>query len=48
MISRLKQVLVDASKAPMADQKEMILKAFNDWKGNEEQVDDVCLIGIRV
>ena len=29
-------------------QSEIIDKAFEDWKGDLEQVDDVCVIGIRV
>jgi hypothetical protein len=31
----------------MKDQKEIIKKAFDDWRGNYEQVDDVMVIGIR-
>ncbi len=48
MISRFKKLLVEVSKEPMDKQKELILKAFYDWKGNEEQVDDVCVIGVRI
>ncbi|MBK9283806.1 MAG: tetratricopeptide repeat protein [Sphingobacteriaceae bacterium] len=33
---------------PFQEQKSIITKYFDDWKGNLEQVDDVCLIGIRV
>ena len=29
-------------------QAETINKAFEDWKGNLEQVDDVCVIGIKI
>jgi serine phosphatase RsbU (regulator of sigma subunit) len=28
-------------------QKEDLARTFNEWKGNLEQVDDVCVIGIR-
>ncbi len=31
-----------------ADQRNILLKFFNDWKGELEQVDDVTVIGIRV
>jgi hypothetical protein len=30
------------------EQKEKLTDAFEKWRGNLEQVDDVCVIGIRV
>ena len=32
----------------MEEQKNMLNRTFEDWKGNYEQTDDVCVIGIRV
>jgi serine phosphatase RsbU (regulator of sigma subunit) len=32
----------------MYDQKTILYKTFEDWKGTLEQIDDVCVIGIRV
>ena len=32
----------------MNDQKMLLDKTFEDWKGNLEQVDDVCVIGVRI
>lgn len=32
---------------PMEEQKNSLNKIFTQWKGNLEQVDDVCIIGIR-
>jgi serine phosphatase RsbU (regulator of sigma subunit) len=29
-------------------QKEILSKEFEDWKGHLEQVDDVCIIGIKI
>lgn len=43
---RLKELLLTVSKINMEKQKEMILHVLNKWKGNEEQVDDISLIGI--
>ena len=25
-----------------------LVKAFEDWKGGIEQIDDVCVIGVRI
>jgi hypothetical protein len=32
----------------MDEQKSVLNKKFEDWKGDLEQVDDVLLIGIRI
>ncbi|MES2566679.1 MAG: SpoIIE family protein phosphatase [Bacteroidota bacterium] len=32
----------------LQDQKILLEKSFNQWMGNLEQVDDVCVIGIRI
>jgi len=48
MYKKLKELLINISHLPMPEQKELLKTALNDWKGNLEQVDDVCLIGVRV
>ncbi len=48
MTARLQQV-IEANKAlSMEKQAELLERAFLEWKGAEEQVDDVCLLGIAV
>ena len=44
----LKEILLANISRSMDDQKEMLEKAFNAWKGPLEQVDDVCVIGVRL
>lgn len=44
---RLKELLLSISKYEMSKQKEMILHVLDKWKGQEEQVDDISLIGIK-
>lgn len=44
----LKQWLLETSTLPMDDQYQAISDRFRMWKGKEEQVDDVLLIGIAV
>jgi serine phosphatase RsbU (regulator of sigma subunit) len=45
---QLKELLLANSNKKMEEQREILLSAFNSWKGNLEQVDDVCVIGVRV
>ncbi|MCG8573239.1 MAG: tetratricopeptide repeat protein [Flavobacteriales bacterium] len=42
-----KRLLMAIHNYPMPQQKEMLLKAFSDWKGELEQIDDVCVIGVK-
>ncbi|MDP3567646.1 SpoIIE family protein phosphatase [Sediminibacterium sp.] len=44
----LKEVLISISNLPVDEQKQHISKVFLEWKGDYDQVDDVCLIGIKV
>jgi serine phosphatase RsbU (regulator of sigma subunit) len=44
---QLEELLKENSSLPASEQKEILLNRFNSWKGNLEQVDDVCIIGIR-
>jgi len=32
----------------MNEQREALYNAHIEWKGSVEQVDDICLIGVRV
>jgi serine phosphatase RsbU (regulator of sigma subunit) len=42
-----KNELISSNDKPLADQLAILDKFFEDWKGEYEQVDDVCVIGIR-
>jgi serine phosphatase RsbU (regulator of sigma subunit) len=46
--SRMQELLLSLKDVPMPKQKKIILDAFMNWKGVNEQVDDVLVIGIRV
>ncbi len=43
-----KKILIDASDQSMADQRDSLESTFDNWKGSFEQVDDVCVIGVRM
>ena len=48
MYKRMKELFISISDQPMQQQKQNIAFTFNDWKGDLEQVDDVCVIGIKI
>jgi len=43
-----KRFLIDLHTKSMAEQTQLISDAFENWKGEMEQVDDVCIIGVSV
>ncbi len=46
--SSLQKLLIEGSSNTMQKQAEVLEKAFVTWKGNYEQTDDVCVVGIRI
>lgn len=45
---QFKRILQEFAEVPISEQKGMLNFYFNQWKGNEEQVDDVLVIGIQL
>ena len=45
---KFRELLKSVQDKPMKKQKEIIEEAFEAWKGNYEQVDDVCIIGVKI
>lgn len=43
----LKNLLIDISDKPLLKQKDILEKVITDWKGKEEQVDDILVFGIK-
>ncbi|MBD3638816.1 MAG: SpoIIE family protein phosphatase, partial [Crocinitomicaceae bacterium] len=43
-----KELLVSVQGESMKDQKIKIDSAFEEWRGSLEQLDDVCVIGVRI
>jgi serine phosphatase RsbU (regulator of sigma subunit) len=43
-----KELIIRMNDQPMKVQEELLLQAFNVWKGDLEQIDDVCVIGARL
>ncbi|MCF8423360.1 MAG: SpoIIE family protein phosphatase [Bacteroidia bacterium] len=48
MVNNLQKLLLQNAEQSMELQKQHLTEAFNSWKGETEQVDDVLLIGIKI
>jgi serine phosphatase RsbU (regulator of sigma subunit) len=44
----IKDILINAGNETMEKQKNILLQYFTNWKGDYEQTDDVCIIGINI
>ena len=49
MSKHLREVLLEIHQKPMAEQKEILNKIYEDWRGPaDHQTDDVVLMGVRI
>jgi serine phosphatase RsbU (regulator of sigma subunit) len=48
MKKKFKEELFKIHHLQMDEQKEYLDRFFENWKGNTEQVDDVCIIGVKI
>ncbi len=46
--ANFKKLLLSIQKETMEQQYQLIDEAFENWKGDLEQLDDVCIIGVRI
>ena len=46
--AHLKKLLLSIHHESMETQKKILADTFETWKGNLEQVDDVCILGVRI
>ncbi|MBK7129388.1 MAG: GAF domain-containing protein [Crocinitomicaceae bacterium] len=45
--SRFKEILVEIHQKEMAEQHDILHALIEEWQGDLEQIDDVCVIGIK-
>ena len=48
MKGKMKKLILSLSNDSMKNQKSALENEFNSWKGDLEQIDDVCVMGIRI
>ena len=45
---QFKELLLRIHSEPMEKQKQILDRTFETWRGNIEQIDDICVVGIRI
>ena len=48
MISNFRKLIKNIAKESPTNQKKTMDNTLAQWKGNHEQIDDICIIGVRV
>ncbi len=46
--SNFKKLLLSINDKSISEQEEIISSSFEDWKGDYEQLDDVCVMGLKI
>ena len=45
---QFKELLTDVASLSVEDQQQALTKTHEEWRGTQDQLDDVCIIGVRV
>lgn len=45
---RFKKLLLENAHLPLEVQKKIIFSSFQAWKGNNDQIDDICILGLKI
>ncbi len=45
---QFREWLLEIHQMPMKVQKEILEQKYENWKGNNEQTDDVCVVGLKI
>jgi serine phosphatase RsbU (regulator of sigma subunit) len=43
-----KRFLIDLHTKPINERAQLISDSFENWRGELEQIDDVCVIGVKI
>ena len=44
----MKKFILSLQNQSMQEQLSSFDKEFNNWKGNQDQIDDVCVMGVSI
>jgi tetratricopeptide (TPR) repeat protein len=46
--SQLRELLIDIQQLEMDEQRKILEETIENWRGSIEQIDDICVIGVRI
>ena len=46
--SQLRALILSMNEESIESQKEILESSLNSWQGELEQVDDICVIGVKI
>jgi serine phosphatase RsbU (regulator of sigma subunit) len=47
-LEKFKHLFIEIHRKPMSQQKEILEKTIEEWKGNNDQIDDILIIGFKI
>ena len=48
MVNKFRSFLASISSYDVKEQKQKLEEEFENWKGSHDQIDDVCVMGVRI
>ena len=45
---RFRTLLTEINNKPMNERKEILIREFNKWRGDYQQVDDIMVLGLKM
>lgn len=46
--NRFRNLLSFLANEPMKEQKRMLQETYENWRGQQDQIDDICVVGVRI
>lgn len=45
---RFRSLLQYVAELTLTEQKKALIASYNNWKGTQEQIDDICVVGVKI
>ena len=48
MYKQLREVIMSVQDKPMKEQGEVLERTLTEWQGDEDQIDDILVMGLQI